>query len=228
MKAFRAAAGDGDLIDGVVGLAEEKLRGNVEAAPAVEVSVHMDAATLAGHLEDGTGVSAETCRRLACDAGLVPVIEDGAGTTLDVGRRTRSIPSPIRRALRARDEGCCRFPGCTNRRWLHGHHIEHWIDGGATKLGNLVLLCSRHHQFVHELGYRIEVFEGGLRFLHPRGHVVKAEADRPGVRPAMGWLRERATADDIRIDAGTNACGWNGDPVQYDRCIDVLAELDDA
>jgi hypothetical protein len=226
MKAFRAAAGESDLIDGVVALAEEKLRGSVDAPPAVEVQVHMDAATLVGHLEDGTGVPAETCRRLACDAGLVPVIEDEAGKTLDVGRRSRSISAAIRRALLARDQGCCRFPGCANRRWLHGHHIEHWVDGGETKLTNLILLCSRDHRRVHELGYRVVTIDDAVRFLDPRGRVVEPEGVRPRVVAAMGWLRERAGAADLAIDARTNAPGWDGEPVEYERCVDALASLD--
>ncbi len=71
------------------------------------------------------------------------------GAVLDVGRRTRTVPPSIRRALLARD-GTCRFPGCISRR-CDAHHIEHWLDGGETSLGNLVLLCRRHHRSVPAL-----------------------------------------------------------------------------
>jgi hypothetical protein len=99
-------------------------------------------------LEGGPYVSAETSRRLACDAALVVMTHTPDGSVLDVGRKTRTIPPAIRRALTARDAHC-RFPGCTGRH-TDAHHLEHWADGGATRLDNLVLLCRRHHRAVHE------------------------------------------------------------------------------
>ena len=102
----------------------------------------------------GVDVSAETSRRLACDASVVVLHEGADGSALDVGRKTRSIPPAIRRALNARDTGC-RFPGCTARH-CDAHHLVHWADGGRTSLDNLVLLCRRHHRLLHEGGYRIE------------------------------------------------------------------------
>ncbi len=101
--------------------------------------------TLGATLEDGTHVSAETLRRVACDGGVVAAVVDEQGAVLDVGRRTRAIPTAIRRALWIRDQGC-RFPGCSNKRFVHGHHIEHWLHGGRTSLDNLVMLCSFHHR----------------------------------------------------------------------------------
>jgi hypothetical protein len=74
---------------------------------------------------------------------------------LTVGRRTRAVPSAIRRALQLRDGGC-RFPGWDNRRWVDSHHIKHWSQGGETKLENLILLCRRHHRLLHEGGYKVE------------------------------------------------------------------------
>ena len=110
--------------------------------PPVEVVVHVSAETLAGVTDQGDGLSAETSRRLLCDCGVVPMLEDGSGTTIDVGRKTRTIPAALRRALEARDGGC-RFPGCGHRRFVDAHHIAHWIDGGTTDLCNTVLLCRR-------------------------------------------------------------------------------------
>jgi len=69
---------------------------------------------------------------------------DSGGNVLDVGRRTRTIPPAIRRALEHRDRGC-RFPGCHNR-YADAHHLRHWADGGRMSLENLVLLCRRHHR----------------------------------------------------------------------------------
>lgn len=84
-----------------------------------EVVVHLDAAALAGdeagvrHVEDDTPIAIETARRLCCDAGVVPQVEGPSGELLAIGRRTRTVPPAIRRALRHRDGGC-RFPGCTS------------------------------------------------------------------------------------------------------------------
>ncbi len=104
-------------------------------------------------LEDGTRVSAETSRRLACDASVVRLTEAPDGSVLDVGRKTRTIPPALRRALESRDRGC-RFPGC-GLRFTDAHHLRHWADGGETKLDNLVLLCRFHHRLVHEEGYSV-------------------------------------------------------------------------
>jgi len=121
--------------DGMVALAENFLAGNPATGNGGErfqVMVHVDQDPLApdgvlsASLDDGTRVSAETFRRIACDCGVVAVAGDGAG--LNIGRRARSIPPAIRRALALRDRGC-RFPGCTHTRFLHGHHIQHWLHG---------------------------------------------------------------------------------------------------
>jgi Domain of unknown function (DUF222) len=119
--------------DGAVKLAESFLAGNLVTGTGGErfqVMVHLDQEVLrqdgawAGTLEDGTRVSAETLRRVACDCGLVAT--GGDREALNIGRRARSIPPAIRRALMLRDRGCA-FPGCTHTAFLHGHHIEHWL-----------------------------------------------------------------------------------------------------
>lgn len=99
-------------------------------------------------------VSAETSRRLACDAGVVVMTHDAKGAALDVGRKRRTVPSAMRRALESRDGDICRFPGCSVRR-TDAHHLTHWADGGRTRLENLVLLCRRHHRAVHEGGWSV-------------------------------------------------------------------------
>ena len=106
----------------------------------------------------GSRLAAETARRLACDAGIVALLHRG-GRALDVGRKTRSIPPALRRALSARDRGC-RFPGCDRAR-VDAHHIEHWARGGETSLENLVHLCRHHHGLVHEGGFAVERTSGG-------------------------------------------------------------------
>ena len=92
-------------------------------------------------------VHPETVRRLLCDAGVSRIVTQGPSEILDVGRRTRTIPPAIRRALVVRDGGCT-APGCGRpSRWCDAHHIHHWADGGPT---NLTLLCRRHHRIAHE------------------------------------------------------------------------------
>jgi len=119
-------------------------------------------------LEDGTRVSAETSQRLCCDAGVVEVRHAPDGTILDVGRRTRTLPPSLRRALEVRDQGC-RFPG-GRLRFTEGHHIKHWAEGGETSLANCVLLCRYHHRLMHEGGWKMDWWgEGRPVFFDPRG-----------------------------------------------------------
>jgi hypothetical protein len=126
----------------------------------VVVHVAADVSAETPHIENGPHVSAETSRRIACDSSILRIDEDKNGEPLAIGRKSRSIPPAMRRALRMRDEGC-RFPGCTNDKFVDGHHIEHWADGGETNLDNLVLLCRRHHHLVHEGGFGCEKTAAG-------------------------------------------------------------------
>ena len=127
--------------------------------------VHCDAATLAVEGEpgrsdlDGIRVSSETSRRMACDAAVVAMVHAKDGSLLSVGRRTRTIPPHIRRALEERDRGC-RFPGCGGR-FTEAHHVKHWADGGETSLRNTLLLCRRHHRAVHEGRVKVSVNRDG-------------------------------------------------------------------
>ncbi len=113
------------------------------AGTPTEVRLHVTEDELqsgGGFIENAgcLGVSAETSRRLACDAAVVEVVEGAAGRVVRTGRRTRTVPMRMRRALEVRDQGRCAFPSCTHTRFLDAHHVEHWADGGATELDNLV------------------------------------------------------------------------------------------
>lgn len=102
-----------------------------------------------GTLDTGQTISAGSVRRLACDAQILPIVLDGDGAVLDVGRTRRLYAGAVRRALIARDGGCA-FPGCDRPpRWCDGHHIRSWLDGGPTNLDNGVLLCRHHHRVIH-------------------------------------------------------------------------------
>ncbi|MYB99037.1 MAG: DUF222 domain-containing protein, partial [Gemmatimonadetes bacterium] len=140
-----------------------------------QVVVHADAATLAERGEtgrselDGVRVSAETSRRMACDAARVAMCHRD-GEVVSVGRRTRTIPPHIRRALEERDRGC-RYPGCASR-FTEAHHVKHWADGGETSLANTILLCRRHHRLVHEGGTRMALDRDGKAAFFTRAGAV--------------------------------------------------------
>ena len=146
-------------------------------AERYQVMVHCDAATLAAEGEpgrsdlDGIRVSSETSRRMACDAAVVAMVHAKDGALLNVGRRTRTIPPHIRRALAERDRGC-RFPGCACR-FTEAHHVKHWADGGETSLRNTLLLCRRHHRAVHEGRVKVSVNrDGTVLFFTPKGRIL--------------------------------------------------------
>lgn len=165
------------------------------------------------HLDDGTPVTAVTARRLACDAARVDVTHGSDGTVLNVGRRTRSVPSSIRRALEARDGGC-RFPGCRSR-FTDAHHVVHWADGGETSLRNLVLLCRRHHRCVHEGGVTVAIDrDQQVVFFTPDGRAM-ADCGRLG-------LSRRDSAPDA---AGADGSGRMDGPVGVNESSDPAAPL---
>jgi Domain of unknown function (DUF222)/HNH endonuclease len=115
----------------------------------------------------------EIVRRLACDASISRVIVRGESAPLDVGRKTPVVPAPMRRALVVRDQRC-RFPGCDRPPpWCDAHHVKHWANGGVTALSNLVLMCRRHHRFVHEGKFRLELGEGRPVFRRPDGELLE-------------------------------------------------------
>ena len=197
-----------------------------------QVVVHVDAPVLAdadqpgqSALEDGEHVSAETSRRLACDAGRVIMRHDVDGRVVEVGARTRTIPPALRRALLHRDRGC-RFPGCGNR-FVQGHHIHHWAQGGPTTLSNLAALCRRHHRAVHEEGFNVvRGPDGDLEFFRPDGRRLP-EAPRPAAVPAdpVETLRARHEARGLHLDGETARPGWLGERLDIVYAIDVLHPL---
>ncbi len=150
----------------------EQAANDYRTADRFQVVVHVDAESLVDErekppqeyceLEDGPTLAAETIKRLCCDSSLLAIRKDSAGNPLNIGRKTRVIPPAMRRALLARDKGCV-FPGCTTRstRYVDGHHIQHWADGGATCLENLACLCRHHHRLVHEVGFDVQRDSGG-------------------------------------------------------------------
>jgi hypothetical protein len=180
--------------DALVAIAKDYLSGmptgekRSSAADHYQLFVHTDRSALHG----GAGrcdLPIETVKRLACDGSLITIVEDEEGTPLDVGRKTRTITNVLRRALWARDRHC-RFPGCHNKCYVDAHHVEHWADGGETKLDNLMLICTYHHTLLHEGGFKIQRDAAGEPyFVRPDGRVI----------PRFGYR-----LDDVRDDCVGN------------------------
>lgn len=152
----------------------------LKGAERCQVVMHVDINTLReqrsgvccthgrAHYEDRPWLSPATARRLSCDASLVTVLEDEAGKVLNVGRRTRIVPATIRRALRERD-GVCQYPGCQESEYVDAHHIQHWADGGETRLDNLVTLCRFHHRQLHRGCFDIRLKGDSAEVSWPEG-----------------------------------------------------------
>jgi hypothetical protein len=158
---------------------DDAARTEVSVADHYQVVVHVDESALRG----GRGRSdapIDTVKRLTCDCSVVTIVEDEHGAPLDIGRKQRTVSTPLRRALWSRDRGCT-FPGCGNSRYVDAHHIRHWTNSGETSLANLTLLCSHHHRLVHEGGFHIRRdLNDELYFVRPDGRVI----------PRSGYRRE--------------------------------------
>jgi len=130
-----------------------------------EVAVHIDVQTLLdglhGHslceTSDGTLLPPSTVRRLCCRAEVIPVVLDGEGEVLDVGRSRRLAGRAQRRALRAMYRTCAHPECSTEFDHCEIHHVIPWERGGPTDVDNLLPLCSRHHHLVHEGGWTMHL-----------------------------------------------------------------------
>jgi hypothetical protein len=229
-------------IDALLILLDEAVRSRRQAAGRTggdrfQVVVHVDLDTLARkqetgadslcELEDGGGLAAETARRLCCDASIVPLTKRD-DTILDVGRKTRSIPPAVRRALQARDGGC-RFPGCTQHRHVDAHHLVHWAHGGPTSLDNLILLCRHHHTLLHEGGYTVTVQPrrpGGTRtrlvFRRPDGRRL---LDTPHIHGRTTAVADHSHATGLTITPTTSQPGWCGERMDLHYAVLALLHM---
>jgi hypothetical protein len=112
-------------------------------------------------LEGGGKISAAEARKLACDCTVIPVVLGTESEPMDLGRAKRLITTGLRRRLTMRDRGCT-FPGCRRTaKHCDGHHVIYWILGGPTDLGNLTLLCERHHRLIHTSDWEIRMGTDG-------------------------------------------------------------------
>jgi hypothetical protein len=201
----------------------------VDADALADDGAEKDDSDTAGccELDRGPTLARTTARRLACDASVVRMTERD-GEPLAIGRKTRSIPPALRRALRARDGGC-RFPGCTNDRFVDAHHIRHWADGGATDLDNLIHLCTHHHRLLHEGGFTVRptapgVFEfraPGGRVLHDVPRRPRCDARAPRPRRASAETRIQVRRDRLDLDLATSAMLWIALPARGDGAVEI-------
>jgi hypothetical protein len=180
---YEAESWGAQQADALVSLARTYLSGGSEGsastADAYQVVVHVDGDVLNGG-EGRSDLPVESAKRLACDGSVVPMVDGVDGEPLNVGRKQRTVPAGLKRALWARDGGCA-FPGCTHTRFVDAHHIRHWADGGETSLENTMLLCSGHHRLVHEGGYAIRKdTRGRWYFRRPDGRAVPRCGYQPG------------------------------------------------
>jgi hypothetical protein len=111
---------------------------------------------------DGTPVPASAARRMACDAGLIPVVLGGDSVPLDWGRARRFATWPQTAALHLSYDTCALF-GCTTKvEWTDAHHVDPFAAGGHTDLDRLVPGCDHCHELVHRPGWGCSKDEHGV------------------------------------------------------------------
>ena len=124
--------------------------------------------TLTAEMTNGQSVPVETIRRIACEAGILPIVLDGKGQALDVGRERRLATKAQRLALRAMYPTCGMDPDCDvpfDRCEIH--HVDLWGHGGRTDLARMIPGCDQHHHLVHEGGWTLTRGPDGTWQLHP-------------------------------------------------------------
>jgi len=215
---------------GLAGLGDVNEHGEPAAtidAASYQVVVHVDAEVLADakaegrcELDHGPHVSAETSRRMACDCDRVVMLHHANGTVMDVGRKVRVVPTPLRRALAERDHGHCCFPGCMSTH-LEAHHVRHWAQGGPTNLSNLLSACPRHHRFLHEAGYTVRRdAAGAVEFVAPSGRALAAAgvlvpADDEAFSTQWREIQQGS-------DPAADIAAWGGERMDYDWAVAEL------
>lgn len=208
------------MVDALVGVAATALEAGdvlIVRGHRTEVVLHIDEAFLTGragsgrcHLDEGPAIDLTDAHRLACDARIRAMIHGADGSVVDLGRSQRLVSDKQRRLLTERDHGC-RFPGCTNTRYVDAHHVVHWEHGGPSDMSNLVLLCNRHHHGLHKGEFDIEADgHGSFTFLNRWRRPIRPprEPARGHCPPAPGSTRARSGgAPELDVnDAVTAIC----------------------
>ena len=152
-----------------------------------ELLVTIDFEVLRGALEgagitgNGDLITAANARRLACTAGILPLILGGKGQPLDLGRKRRAFTKGQKRAIAARDRGCIN-PGCSMpAHRTEAHHVDPWSQGGQTRVNNGALLCVICHTAYHAGHFSI-------LFIDEIPFVIQAKSRDPVQRPMRNWV----------------------------------------
>ena len=132
---------------------------HLHTATAATVVVNIDHTALINQLktagvDTGTLLSAGEARRLACNAGIIPMVLGGTSVPLDLGRTKRLFTQAHRIAI-SRTHQTCAAHGCERPiAWCELHHKNPWQHGGKTDLNNAVPLCGHHHRTIHDQRYQ--------------------------------------------------------------------------
>ena len=181
------------------------------------------------HMEGKHWVSPDTARRLSCDASVITVLEDEQGRVLNIGRKARTVPANISRALSLRDS-TCRFPGCCESRYVDAHHIQHWADGGETSLDNLVTLCRYHHRQLHAGSYSITVVQSSagqqLQFATPSGRTIETSHFPQFPDVSAETSRQALVSIAPEVDSRTAVTHWRGENCDYGMAVEALLARD--
>jgi len=231
-KALSSPGDDVSFADAMVMMAESFLAHGSACRPGNErttVIVNVDEAVLCGddrgvsRIEGGAALPPATARRLACDATFTWMLRGSAGELVDVSSKHGSIPRAVRRFVRARDDGRCRFPGCAERRFVDVHHIVHRAEGGTNDVHNLTTLCWFHHRLVHEGGWSIErhIGDGEVIAIRPSGDRMTGAV--PSIDDTDGDRVEELNAHHrLAIDARTVVPMWGGERLDLGWAVTSL------
>jgi Domain of unknown function (DUF222) len=151
-------------------------------------------------LADGTPLPA-SARRMACEAGIIPVVLGGDSVPLDLGR-TRRLASNAQWVALGLQYDTCTVAGCTAPfEWTYAHHIDPFGPPtlGETNLDKLIPVCGRCHDLVHRPGWRVvKDPDGTVHTWAPDGthweHHPETRHRRTEPRPAADPISEELFA----------------------------------
>lgn len=223
------------LADALVAMAETVVADGLRLGSGVgrhKMVVHVDAATLGGgeerwaHLDDGTALSLDVARRLACTASTVFVLEGRDGTVINTSPLAPTVPAALARAVKIRDGGCI-FPGCTNKVWVDVHHVHFRSHGGGHSAANLATLCRAHHRLIHEGGFSITAtVPGHFVFSRPDGTDVSPVPTPPNIAPGDDAIRTANIENGIIPETEWMVPDWDGTSPNYSDIADGLLDAD--
>ncbi len=156
-----------------------------------QVIVHLDARSDGdgqARLHMGPQLPDSLRRYLCCDAKVRTAIEAADGSLLGISPLEPTVNPRLRAIIEERDRGC-RYPGCSQQRWVQVHHIVHREDGGLTVASNLCALCPYHHRLHHQGAFSIAgnpETATGLRFTDKWGSDIGPPRYGPVAPPTFG------------------------------------------